>query len=290
MKILLLLFFAFLTFNHLYAQSNADSLIKKLKVSDEFVTHENRLSGYLKFDNKGNLVFHNYDNFIGGPISTSSVNIYNTNNQLSQSKSIHSSYPNDTSVSNYNYDSQGNLLSVTDKDKIVVFRYKNDSLKRKINQEQLDKSGDVISETSFKYDSKGNVIQQIISNKHIQNRINTTQYDSLNRVIRGELWQDNLMRFAVHYTYDSKTGLLMKTLYDEDGSGKQLDGVLYLYDEKLRLIKRSQFEMLNGRDKVNDYFESFSYYDNNLTKNYTENINSFNHQIRTFVYYYKFFH
>lgn len=290
MKIFILLFVGLLSFNSLIAQNNPDSLIRKLKVSEETVMQNDRQAGYIKFDINGDIIYHKYDDFIGGPISTSSTKIYDKNHKILQSKSTHSSSQKDTTIWNYQYDQAGNLTSITDKNGHSVFNYNYDLRGEKTKESMPDTLGNIISEKTYEYDKYGNETAEHLNYKNMVNRLNKTYYDSLNRKIRTESIENNAIRFADTYFYDVYTNLLVKELYDEDGSGKRLDGVLYKYDNKTRLVKRLHFNLLTNGEEAITGEEMFQYFDNDLIKSYTENIQSFNHQNRTFVYSYKMLH
>ncbi len=290
MKIFVFLLATLLPFSFLKAQDNPDSLIKKLKVSEVDIDQGTRRAGLEQYDAYGNLTYHKYDDFAGSTyLKVSSTRIYNADRQLIQTKSTHSSYPNDTTVWNYQYDTGKNLVSIKDNKGQNIFSYLYDESGRRIKESSFNSSGVIIIENTFKYDKNGNETEEIMNMTSLPLRINKTYYDPLNRKTKSESVENNKVRFATTYLYAANTNLLTKKVYDEESDGSMLDGVNYKYDDKSRLIARLHFNQNDGKETITGE-EHFEYFDNGLIKKYSENIFTANHVTRTFVYSYKFYH
>jgi len=290
MKIFASLLIFFLSFGYLKGQNNPDSLIKRLKVIEVLINQGEKRAGIIQYDKNGNMIYDKYDDFASSTyLIVSSSRIYDRDQKLIQDKSTHSSYPNDTTILNYNYDRNRNLISINSKDKKdhALVNYVYDLSGKKIKVFQLSPSGDTISATTIHYDEKGNKKEEIIKMGSFATRLNKIYYDSLKREIKIESIENTKVRFASTTLYQSNTNLLLKVIYDEDGTGTELDGVKYKYDDKGRLVARLHFNLTKGKELITGE-ENFEYFDNNLIKTYSENIFTATHIKRMFIYSYKF--
>ncbi len=281
------MFLAILPFGFLKAQNNPDSLIKKQHVKEVVIRQGDRLAGDFQYDINGNLLYFRYDDFAASTsLKVSALNIYNKDQTLLQSKSTHSSYPNDTTVWNYEYDTNKNLLAIIDSKGHTVFNYRYDSLGRKVKELMLEASGQILSETISRYDKNGNKTDEIIKMTSLPEKVNKIYYDSLGRECKDELIENGKMRFRTNYLYFLNTRQLIKETYDEDGDGTRLDGVIFKYDDRKRVIAKLHFNLENGRQIITGE-EAFEYFENDLIKKYSENIFT-NHVKRSFDYSYNF--
>jgi hypothetical protein len=99
---------------------------------------------------------------------------------------------------------------------------------------------------------------------------------------------NDILRSESEKIYDSHTNLLVKTINDERGRVDKIDGIIYFYDNKRRLIKRLHFKQEKEKEVIIGE-EDFEYYDNGLIKTYTENINTIDHTTRKFNYIYNLY-
>ena len=97
-------------------------------------------------------------------------------------------------ITEYNYDAQGNVLTVTDPNG-VVHRYVYDALGRRI-AEHVDSNGLNIT-TRYRYDAKGNMVNKIDANGNLTRYV----YDNADRLVA---------------TLDS-LGSEIKNYYDDNG-------------------------------------------------------------------------
>ncbi|GAB3202953.1 hypothetical protein GCM10027293_30870 [Pontibacter aydingkolensis] len=164
----------------------------------------------------------------------------------------------------------------------MTFKYEYDSEGRVVKQIFFASSGKEKSEETYKYDQFGNEIEQIIYNGNSNPRINKTYYDSKNREARSESLDNGKVRFITSMVYDNKNNLV-KVIYDSGGSKY---GDKYVFDERNRVSKKIHFRLEDDEEVITG-LEEFSYYDNGLLKEYSEDIISFARKRRVFNFTYK---
>ncbi len=170
----------------------------------------------------------------------------------------------------YEYDSLGNMISSDEyvKDAISVSKkyfYEGTNLVR----EESYKNGENTFTATYKYDEKGNMIEQIhINTRGVENSVRLFNYDEDSRLIcefelACNFEGERVAKHVQKYEYNEKGQLVAeyhsKDVYkvDEDVDVDHMNCYItdeYIYDEKGNLIDNNEFEE-NGKLARNKHYE-----------------------------------
>ncbi|MBX3240810.1 MAG: hypothetical protein KIT80_23035 [Chitinophagaceae bacterium] len=264
----------------LFSQNNPDSVIKRNHVKEVRILNlRNDISSIARYNTDGRITYNSLNDFAGATfLRTSSTRVNNEEGQTIKSISTHSSFP-DSTIWIYQYDTNGNLISINTHEGKPVFKYYYDTSNFRIKEYLYNDSNKIDQTTTFEKVDNGKKIVSRITGNFIKNRTNTTYLDNNGNTIKSESYDSDKINYSAESIYENNR--LMKTIYNSGYGSK------YTYDSKGRLLKRINFQLEDGREK-NTGFEEFKYNKKGLLINYKENIYSPG-GIRKYRYEYAFY-
>lgn len=272
------------SFQFAFGQQNADSVLASNNVTEVRIYHNQRLAGIRKYNEDQQLVTHMYDNFIGGPIRTWSTRTFNDKRLEIESKSTHSSYPNDTTHKTMDYNSNGDIIwkkNVSTGQLIYDYQYDDDN---RLIQDRFFKDGELTMTKKLKYNDSGQLIESTIINHGMSIDPRTTyySYDDVGNEIETKIMLNDQVYFKTTYEYDEGNKMIRKTYSRND---KEY-GVKFKHDNKGRLTHRIHFDIIDNQE-IDGRTEKLAYFKNGLIKYYYEEIFTINSEPRKFKYEYK---
>ena len=203
--------------------------------------------------------------------------------------STHSSFPGDTTVVTYSYDSLRRRVQRVYQDKGRSFtNYEYDSLGHVVRETKLDSIGEIQVVKLFKYNSLGKEVETISKGKgpndkrpsyFSKNSVSRTSYDSLGREIKVTVYDHDELTFERTYSYDRKNRVI------DEFDTKESRGTGFIYNKKGQITARYHYK--NAFDKKNIIgIEILKYFKNGLIKTFTENIFNGRSEMRTLGYKY----
>jgi len=220
----------------------------KVKIGSIYLDYIEVCRVIYKYDSKGNLIEMSYYDDDGSLSDLSTAFLaskliykYDKNNNLIENSNY---YWNGLLESKeiYSYNSDGKISEIiqinehyfgdgwTDTTKI---EYKFDSKGNVINEIT---GGSVVQDIRYKYDSKNNIIEETDYRNGILAWKHTFEYDSNNRMIVRKLFDKNQMIFHQIFKYDFNGNLVEE--FDEDLTYKRQ----YKYDNHSRIIEKLYFD------------------------------------------------
>lgn len=243
------------------------------------MSQQNDTANLIRYNKEGKMTYNFLNNFGGSTFLKTSITwVYNDNGRVIKTISTHSSFP-DSIVWVYEYDTKGNRQSAKTIDGKLIFRYYYDDSNFLVKQLSFDDSSKLEQTTTYEKVNNGKkVISKIIGN-FIKNRTNSSYFDDNGNNIKTESYDGMKLNFSTESVFEGNK--LLKTTYNSDYGSE------YTYDSKGRLIKRSNFKIVNDK-KENNSFEEFSYNNKGLLINYEENIYN-SGKLRKYRYEYDFY-
>ena len=272
-----------------WGQENSIEIVMKNQISTQKVYASNTLVAIRQFNVEGETVYAYNNDFLAPGLLTTHTHIFQNKLEV-KSISTHSSFPGDTTVITYRYDSLKHLEHRTYKSKGLSFtNYEYDSLGQLIKETELDSTYEIRFVRVFKYNSSGQEIEKITQGKDhddkrpsyfSKNSISRTYYDALGRQIKFTTHDREKLIFERLYSYDDKSRVI------DEFDTKELRGAKFIYNEKGQLQARYRYKDLFNKKNIIGR-EVFKYYRNGLIKSFSEDIFNGRSEMRTLIYKYE---
>lgn len=228
----------------LFAQENADSIIRKNKVKQVYIYEGKRVAGTRMYDEQGHLTFA-FSNNMFGPV-TSTTKLGYKEGKLEWDKTKISTVK-DTIFNTYFYDKAGNLTQVENGTNLrVLSAYEYDSANRKIRDLIFNEGGAGTRDIVYKYDKKGNLAEELVNDPYTRNRKKVYTYDKENHLVKLEVADNNGPQYTEEIKYD-KNGRKVEEIHTETDANEI---IRYEYDKSGHLTKRTQANIIDGKETI----------------------------------------
>ncbi len=256
---------------------------KTTKIIDSILVFKNgiqKLETVQLFELKnGILVSANRKYFVNDTLNQTTNEIFDSNGNSIESK-ILLHFKNSIQLFERKLDEHGNIrqLKTTESNKVNILDYGNSYEKKELVSVMVvsKKNNDIIKSTYFKYDPKGNLIEEWTKSSFLDAK-NLYQYNKANQVILHKHIRNGVLNDSVIYYYDK--GLLYKKEWYENSSTNPMIRNYY-YNENKQLI--SEKEEPYG-DKVE--YKNYDPFGNWHVKEQSSNENMTRLTKRTFINY-----
>lgn len=254
---------------------------KTIKIIDSIFVFKNgiqKLETVQLFElKKGILISASRKYFVNDTLNQTTNEIFDSNgNSIESKKLLH--FNNSIQIFERKFDKYGNIiqLKTTENNKVNILDYKNSYEKKNLVSVSVvsKKSSDIIKITYFKYDSKGNLIEEWNTNSFLDTK-NLYQYNKTNQVILHKHIRDGILKDSITYNYD-KGVLSKKAWYENPPADPMITN--YYYNENKQLILEKEVE---DGDKVE--YKSYDAFGNWQIKEQSSNENINRLTRRTFT-------
>ncbi|RQO30389.1 hypothetical protein DBR32_12530 [Taibaiella sp. KBW10] len=202
----------------------------------------------------GILVSGNRKYYVNDTLNQTTNDVFDSNGNCIESNTL-LHFKNSNQIFERKLDEYGNIiqLTTTENNKVNILEYRNAYEKNKLVDVSAisKKTGDILKKTSFKYDSRGNLIEEWFKSSYLDAK-NLYQYNKTNQVILHKHIRNGVLNDSIIYHYDK--GLLSKKEWYEDAFANPMIKNYY-YNEKQQLILEKQ-EDLNEKTEYKN-FDSF---------------------------------